>query len=77
MTTIAYASAPAAKQDGNPSFSLGRLSYYRMRVSNSDFFVLDTRSHRQMHDVRHPDKPGLSMLGRRQKAWLMGRNEAQ
>ncbi len=62
---------PAAKQDGNPSFSLGRLSYYRMRVSNSDFFVLDTRSHRQMHDVRHPDKPGLSMLGRRQKAWLM------
>lgn len=62
---------PAAKQDGNPSYSIGRLSYYRVRVSNADFLMLDTRTHRQLHDVREPNKPGLSMLGARQKAWLM------
>ncbi|MDA2938676.1 alkaline phosphatase D family protein, partial [Acidobacteria bacterium AH-259-A15] len=62
---------PEAKTDGTPSYSIGRLSYYRMRVSNGDFFFLDTRTHREMHDVNHPDKPGLSMLGQRQKAWLM------
>ena len=61
---------PAAKHTGTASYSLGRLSYYRLGVSNCDFFVLDTRSHRQMHDVRRPHKPGLSMLGARQKAWL-------
>ena len=52
-------------------YSIGRMSHYRVRVSNCEFFVLDTRSHRQMHDTRHPDKPGLSMLGTRQKQWLM------
>ena len=62
---------PEAKTDGTPSYSIGRLSYYRMRVSNGDFFFLDTRTHREMHDVNHPDKPGLSMLGQRQRAWLM------
>ena len=62
---------PAAKKTGTASYSIGRRSYYRFRVSNCDFFVLDTRSHRQMHDVKHPDKPGLSMLGSAQKRWLM------
>jgi alkaline phosphatase D len=62
---------PAAKKDGTASYSIGRRSYYHFRVSNCDFFALDTRSQRQMHDVRHPAKPGLSMLGKQQKAWLM------
>ena len=62
---------PAAREDGQPSYSIGRRSYYRLRISNCDFFVLDTRSHREMHDVRQPDKPGLSMLGRQQKEWLL------
>ena len=62
---------PAATADGTPSYSIGRRSYYKIRVSNCDFFVLDTRTHRQMHDVRQPDKPGLSMLGRQQKQWLL------
>jgi hypothetical protein len=62
---------PRARQDGSVSYSIGRLSYYQMRISNSHFFVLDTRTFRQMHDVRRPDKPGLSMIGARQKAWLM------
>ncbi|MEK7404600.1 MAG: metallophosphoesterase family protein [Acidobacteriota bacterium] len=62
---------PAASADGNPSYSIGRFSYYQMRVSNAHFFCLDTRTNREMHDVRAPAKPGLTMLGRRQRAWLM------
>ena len=63
--------SPAAQQDGYSVYSIGRRSYGRLRVSNGEFFLLDTRGHRQMHDVRHPDKPGVSLLGQRQKAWLM------
>ena len=63
--------SPAARQDGHSVYSIGRRSYGRLRVSNSEFFLLDTRGHRQLHDVRHPDKPGVSLLGLRQKTWLM------
>lgn len=63
--------APAAKADGKVSYSIGRPSYYRMRVSNCDFFCLDTRGERQMHDVRDPQKKGLSMLGPTQRKWLI------
>jgi phosphodiesterase/alkaline phosphatase D-like protein len=62
---------PAAKQDGNPSYSIGRLPYSRLRVSNADFFFLDTRCLRNMHDLSQRDKPGISMLGQTQKKWLM------
>lgn len=62
---------PAARATGEASYSIGRLSYYRFSLSNCDFFLLDTRSHRELHDVRQPDKPGVSMLGQRQKRWLM------
>ena len=62
---------PAAKANGQASYSIGRLSYYRQRVSNCDFFYLDTRTHRQMHNTRRPAQKGLSMLGRRQKTWLL------
>jgi hypothetical protein len=62
---------PAANKEGQASYSIGRLSHYRLRVSNCDFFVLDTRGHRQMHDTARPDKPGVSMLGTRQKKWLL------
>jgi hypothetical protein len=40
-------------------------------VSNCDYFLLDTKSHREMHDPKNPAKPGLTMLGREQKAWLL------
>ena len=53
------------------SYSIGRRSYYRMRIANCEFFVLDTRGQRQMHDTGEPDKPGLSMLGPVQRDWLM------
>ena len=62
---------PAAKEDSHSSYSIGRRSYGRFRVGNCEFFLLDSRGHRQMHDVRRPDQPGLSMLGQQQKAWLM------
>jgi alkaline phosphatase D len=61
--------APGADSKSS-SYSIGRRSYYRLRMSNCDFFCLDTRSHREMHDTQNPNKPGLSMLGKAQKAWL-------
>ncbi len=62
---------PAADADGPVSYSIGRRSYYRKRIANCDFFFTDTRGQREMHDTRQPDKPGLSMLGPRQRKWLM------
>ncbi|HEY2932903.1 MAG TPA: alkaline phosphatase D family protein [Acidobacteriota bacterium] len=61
---------PAARHNGIQSYSIGRLSHHRMRIANCDFFMLDTRTFRQMHDVENPGKPGISMLGQKQKAWL-------
>jgi len=61
---------PAAKADGTANYSVGRYSYGVRRMANCDIVFLDTRSHRQMPDPNHPEKPGLSLLGARQKAWL-------
>ncbi len=61
---------PAADVDGNAAYSIGRLNYWRRAISNAEFFFLDTRSHRQVHDKADPFKPGVSMLGERQKRWL-------
>lgn len=62
---------PAPKKDGTPTYSIGRRTYYRVRMSNCDFFFLDTRSHRQKHDIKNPAKPGLTMLGTEQREWLL------
>ncbi len=62
---------PAADEDGTASYSIGRYSFYKMQVANCDFFLTDTRGQREMHDTKHPDKPGLSMLGKKQKKWLI------
>ena len=61
---------PPARADGTASYSIGQMSHFRMRVSNADFLFLDTRAHRDLHDVNEPDKPGVSMLGESQKSWL-------
>ena len=61
---------PAAKAAGEQTYSIGRVSYYKRRVSNADFFFLDTRTYREMHDVTKPAEKGRSMLGARQKKWL-------
>ncbi len=52
-------------------YSIGRRSYGKFRVANAEIYLLDTRSHRQMHDVRQPAKPGLTMLGDAQREWLI------
>lgn len=63
--------SPAADQTRASTYSIGRRSYFKKRIANCDFFFCDTRTHRQMHDTRQPDKPGLSMLGEQQKQWLL------
>ena len=62
--------SPAAKQDGEASYSVGRLSHFRQKISNTEFFYVDTRSHRMMHDLDNPFQEGISILGAPQKAWL-------
>jgi phosphodiesterase/alkaline phosphatase D-like protein len=62
---------PAPKHNGAQSYSIGRQSYYKFRVANCEFFCCDTRTNREMHDTKQPDKPGISMLGQRQKKWLL------
>lgn len=63
--------SPGAKADGENAYSIGRRSYYRLRIANCDFFVCDTRGQRQMHDTKDPYKKGLSMLGPVQRKWLL------
>lgn len=62
---------PARVDDPSVNYSIGRRSYGKFRVSNCEFFLIDTRGDRDMHDVRQRDKPGVSMLGRPQREWLL------
>ncbi len=62
---------PAKVDDLDMPYSIGRPSYGKFRVSNCEFYLLDTRGDRDMHDVRERDKPGVSMLGVRQREWLL------
>ena len=62
---------PAATADSVGSYSIGRRSYGRFRVGNCEYFLLDTKSHREMHDPANPQKKGLSLLGAQQKEWLL------
>ena len=62
---------PSATADSVGGYSIGRRSYGRFRVGNCDFFLLDCKSHREMHDPANPAKPGITMLGREQKEWLL------
>ncbi|MDA7613743.1 metallophosphoesterase family protein [Verrucomicrobiales bacterium] len=65
-----------AKVTGEVSYSIGRSSYGKFRVANCEFYLLDTRGAREMHDVRQRDKPGLSMLGTQQRDWLISSMKA-
>ena len=60
-----------AKATGQSVYSIGRRSYGKFRVSNCEFYLVDTRSAREMHDVTNRGKPGLSMLGKPQQDWLL------
>ena len=61
---------PALKETAQNAYSTGRLNYFNWSLSNCEFFFIDTRSHRQMPITAEPDKPGQSILGSKQKAWL-------
>jgi len=60
-----------AKVTGEVSYSIGRQSYSKFRVANCEYFLVDTRSARDMHDVQERDKKGISMLGKAQRDWLL------
>ena len=62
---------PAKVDDADLSYSIGRRSYGKFRVSNCEIFMLDTRGDRDMHDITQRDKPGISMLGKPQREWLL------
>ena len=62
---------PAKVDDNELSYSIGRRSYGKFSVANCDFFLIDTRGDRDMHDIRERDKPGVSMIGKPQREWLL------
>lgn len=62
---------PAKVDDADVSYSIGRRSYGSFKVSNCEFFLIDTRGDRDMHDVRNRSKPGVSLLGKPQREWLL------
>lgn len=54
--------APGAEADSADSvYSVGRRLYGDFRVSNCQFFLLDTRSHRDVPDFSRPDRPDRSV----------------
>ena len=62
---------PKPQATRQSSYSIGRRSYGMFRVANTAFYLLDTRSQRQLHDIRRPAMKGLSMLGIEQRNWLL------
>ncbi len=61
----------AVADDDRSAYSIGRRSYGSFRVANCEFFLLDTRGDRDMHDVANREKPGVSMIGAPQREWLL------
>ncbi len=59
---------PTPKARSDSGYSIGIRHYYKFSVSNSEFFVLDTRSYRKMADAKRHQNPEL--LGNLQMAWL-------
>ena len=60
-----------ARIDDEVTYSIGRRSYGKQRIGNCEFFFLDTRGDRDMHDTSQRDKPGTSMIGLPQREWLI------
>lgn len=52
-------------------YSIGSNLWSKFRVSNADFFLLDTRSNRTLHNKDNLADPRTSMLGTTQKQWLL------
>jgi len=62
--------SPPAVANGSGNYSIGRKSYSKFTVGNCDYFLLDTRTHREWHDTQQRDTPGLTILGKDQREWL-------
>lgn len=62
---------PAAIATEEVRYSIGTDHHTRFRVGNCEFFLLDTRSHRTVHNARDPHDPTTTILGRRQREWLI------
>jgi len=62
---------PPAATTGSAAYSIGRASFSSFRVGNVEFYLLDTRSMRDLQDTKNPNKPGTSLLGRTQRDWLI------
>ena len=70
---------PKAAATAINGYSIGRRSYGTFKVSNCRFFLLDTRTHRLVHDLKNPARKGVSMIGVQQRGWLldwMGKGDA-
>ncbi|MCM8537694.1 MAG: alkaline phosphatase D family protein [Lentisphaeraceae bacterium] len=63
--------SPPAQATGTAGYSIGRYSYSTFKIANCRFLLLDTKSHRDVHDIKNPGKKGISMLGKKQRDWLM------
>jgi phosphodiesterase/alkaline phosphatase D-like protein len=62
---------PPFKAHSNSVYSIGKGLFSKMTIGNCDIFMLDTRTYREMHNTRKPNEKGVSMLGDRQRNWLI------
>lgn len=63
--------SPAAAATKSSSYSIGRKSYGTFKVANCRFIMLDTKTHREMHDIKNPGKKGITMIGKDQRKWMI------
>lgn len=61
---------PGAAVTEPARYSIGTNHYTKFRIGNCDFYLVDTRSFRTLHDKKNPHNERTSMLGRRQLEWL-------
>lgn len=62
---------PSAESSATGVYSIGRLLWGQFQISNCHFFLLDTRSHRDVPDFANPGRPDRSMLGEAQLRLLL------
>jgi len=62
--------SPAPEVTEEAKYSIGTNRYTNFTVGNTEFFLLDTRSNRTLHDKNNPSDTNTSMLGQKQEEWL-------
>lgn len=61
---------PAPEVTEDAKYSIGTNRYTNFTVGNTEFFLLDTRSNRTLHDKNKPADANTTMLGKKQEEWL-------